>query len=1193
MYLAQNKKNREDFLRDKFIRALLHAGSLDDTARQLAVTRCEQLIDLIEEMQLSCEAKQGLAQARNDQLLKLFATELFDNAYKLLSFYKLARGADLSLPRGFWQWLSSNSSIQDLYLNYIERLIPVLPDNSSVEQLVEIFLHLCELNAHVDNPDLIEKVFKSLESRTLTVNAVHTLMFQIQPIISNRYRILNCVDEKSYWSTWTRIDDRTPSDQISLILDVCSDLVAKGLNYALVESLISIDHHWRGLEQLAISTKKKEQQIVFDELTSILVEHSEHFKSDINSKQLFPRFMASLLLNPRLSREPKALRRVLSDAVKDALNRKLPEADLPHFLITFTTLCTGSTNQENSTLVLELLSKMGVWRVIGAVQEHGFQSSVHKLFNDLSILVLFFCKSRHLNFFETKERLLCALSDSSIRWALLRVAAALADLQIDPFRSEIPLFPRNIVVFQDPHEEEIIKVVLRQFIEYLEEQSCSTSRLFGNLSDVAFSLRLLGQLGLSKTELAVSLKILHPSSAMREVQPQSRNWVKLVSDVATRLLRQNPKLATLIYEDNHLSELFHLALAGVCENIKGSDFFREFVSGLPSAKRNERLVERYLNELEDIGFFECFYKSVSSIFLQSAELATTDSELTNESKILREVKLRLSCLLAGIIAATEVQDAGRRAHLKPFFKFLINNVCKQPEYEGVYPYVVGIANHLAVLSSSDSNFGSNFAVILEKLEQIFLHAYETKANPEQVSGILSHLVEYFEIFRTYDRDHAWVSLDIKRVLNGIDKFTKALFEPEGFVLKPVFTSPAEVYLAALSCGARFSPDFDLRKLQSILEAYPVEGLTPLFCAEETFECFDLGLNPMVKTMNIGSNDLSQIEKYLNPGGFEEANKRYQMWMDRIGGLIPFPQLFDKLIKDVSTSDSEKAGVITVYNQNLEQNLSEQEVRIIVAALLRYFNEKIPHLSSDLYHDRSIEAEQKIYSYLSSADQVVSHSLELLELHRKLIPGEPSPLFETICETLHSLSNHIQMQLRKCKTRVNPSSKIEFRLIPRKDPIDCWYGFLGDCCITDYYGNELNRSDFQPIRIVDCRGYIVGYVYVVMAEVEGRLSLVVAGIEPNFHVKQRLEPYSFVEGLFGALVRLVKRIKVGGRPVEGVYVNAGFYGLRDDGRISQLSEIRDAIRKIGNQHLKELSSPVWFPKEYSTPIKYVYDISDLN
>ncbi|MCS6961976.1 MAG: hypothetical protein NZT61_05695 [Deltaproteobacteria bacterium] len=857
--------------------------------------------------------------------------------------------------------------------------------------------------------------------------------------------------------------------------------------------------------------------------------------------------------------------------------------ELAHFLLSLAVCDVGSGSEWVLDKVYWPVRKEFLNALVHRCRKRKFNSSCYKIFNT------FFYHVSYCPTWREDPWSLLKLTESYLRLAFLEICEELAIYVSNK--------PWNSTISSDVELQKIVSVALNSLKKFdRNDQYGPSQALFRYLASIVNTLQTLRLKNFSKTEIACSISVLFLKSDLGRGLSLTTVSINIVGEFIRQLLQEIPEIATAILTDKYnLSQLLNLALYAI---------FGPFLDELSrndaeNGHSEDEIFEECKRQLSNCGFFECLKKVVLSIDAFSSEVHKGSNSGDNSVDACTLIERKLINLLKGFMLATECKSSQdqhqvlRRAFVSEFYlQYLSHNDCPYSEYSILWPNVVGLGCQLTSIVSRDDDFKSNFEKIVECLEKFLGTAFEQTLGRDQVELTLDWILQYLNLVITPERLELGSTVNVEEIVNELSKFIKARFEPGTFSLTPKDINPPQVYLAAINCGARFSSYFDSRKLYSLVEVYPPYGLESVFSEEETFECFILGQDSNARIVNLGSHDLSEIEKYLNPGGFEKANKRYEDWIRGMPENATFLEIFDRLIRHVSFKQGTQITAEHISHQKPEQNLADEQTRIITAALLRYFNDRLPHLVTGICHDRSPEAQQEIYSYLSSAEQVVSHSLEQLEQNRHLIPKDLQPSFETVVDTLNSLADHIQEQLRKCKTEASCTSKARFRLVPRKDPIDCWYGFLGDCCITDVYGNELSRSDFQPIRIMDDRGYIVGYVYVVIAEVEGRLSFVVAGIEPNYLIKTRIDYGSFVEGLLGGLVRLSKRVKVDGRAVEGVYVNAGYKGERDDGRISQLSQVRDAIRKLGKEYLRELDRPVQFPYTYSKPISYVYDISSV-
>ncbi|MCS6961464.1 MAG: hypothetical protein NZT61_03030 [Deltaproteobacteria bacterium] len=1161
---------------------------------EFVLVRFRKLVDTLRDVSMNLSASFLDNELSLDYIMHLFSPEVLENTYRFLRLLKHSSSANRSLLHELELWLILSKHQQEFYLSKLERLIKVLPDKSQIKQAALIATTLGALGAEQYDREVVEKIFNALTSNTALI-----------PLISNsrehiyQWHFPRCVGaQRSDWIIFMARSFR-----------LLADFSSGDVDQRLLEALTLSEDKWFTIRRIDLPKEQGQRQILLDTLVKMVKKYEQIFTASDETVAVFPHFVVSILSNPLFVSDPEIFERIIHDALNSALKHRLSDEDLAHFLVSFSLCFVRSACELSPQKREERISNELVNDIVQGCKEKRFSLLSYRIFNLFAHPAPWSCNCLR------EEGLSPQLIGSSLRFLLLQISAELS--QYVGGQSSIE------ELCKDPALLKIVSIVLDLIRLAKREKTPNTRKeLFSCFQTVVSVLSVLRLQGFSKAEVACSLSILSDHMFCKlcgergGTLPFNKTSSEIVCKFARHLIIKLPDVATLILTDGHIlpSLLYdHLdALIGdILDKALRSKFYSKLFKplrkfggifgqgssfGRESSQSEGHIVQACWEQLETSRLLECFQKMLFTDDTTLNEGSEGSNCVSGSAGASEFIQRKLTNLLKGLKLATDgiSQDLPRgvrRAFIaKLYFQYLVRNDCPYWEYRRLWHRIVGMACYLASIASRDDDFESNFKTIYGCFKKFLDTAFEKKLSCDQVDEALFWMMDYLNTVLKSN----WLKLisrfNVENIVNELNKVIRAYFEPGTFSLAPEYIDIPWVYFAAVNCGARFSSDSDLEKLCSLVEVYPFYGLKPVFSEEETFECFVLGQDSKVRIINLGSDDLSKIEKHINPSSFEKTNKRYQNWIQAIPENATFPEVFARLITYVSSKAGIQLTTDQMSDQKLEQNLTEQQIQIITAALLRYFNDTLPQLTSGIYHDRSPEAQQEIYSYLSLADQVVSHCLEQLEQYRHLIPENLMTCFDTVVKTLNSLSDHIQRQFRKCKTEASRTMKARFRLVPRKDPIDCWYGFLGDCCITDYFGNELSRPDFQPVRIVDERGYIVGYVYVVIAKVEGRMSFVVAGIEPNYLIKRRIDYDSFVEGLLGGLLRLSRKVTIDGRLVQRVYVNAGDEGKRDDGRISQLSEIRDAIRKRGKGHLKKLNRPVRFPRKYDEPIRYVYDIS---
>ncbi len=179
-------------------------------------------------------------------------------------------------------------------------------------------------------------------------------------------------------------------------------------------------------------------------------------------------------------------------------------------------------------------------------------------------------------------------------------------------------------------------------------------------------------------------------------------------------------------------------------------------------------------------------------------------------------------------------------------------------------------------------------------------------------------------------------------------------------------------------------------------------------------------------------------------------------------------------------------------------------------------------------------------------------------------------------------NSINSELGKfAKGKATQEQTIELKAT--KTVLDAFYDALGQNCICRY-GFELDRPDFQPIRLVDPKtNEHFGVVYALSGVVNGVPSMIVAGIEPKKRFAYAVNSGQFMKGRLDNLEKIAKLNGLTG----GVYSNVGKNGA-DDGRVAQYDVTRNAIQRESKGYLElARKEQIQFPKEFNQPIKYLW------
>lgn len=245
-----------------------------------------------------------------------------------------------------------------------------------------------------------------------------------------------------------------------------------------------------------------------------------------------------------------------------------------------------------------------------------------------------------------------------------------------------------------------------------------------------------------------------------------------------------------------------------------------------------------------------------------------------------------------------------------------------------------------------------------------------------------------------------------------------------------------------------------------------------------------------------------------------------------------------------------------------------------------------------------------YRFLSDfKDGVLNHIFEVLlekgvDLHaiteQEGAPGgknrrkrtvETNPETRRARQKIHlfRLEYQIDGELKKYR-KSGVGDEQEIAIAATKGMVDVLYGDLGDCCIIRNYGCELEREDFQPLRLFDPKTKEqLGVLYVTLGKIEGHDVLEIVGIELKKEFSRKINQNSFMRGLTKALGAIAKE-----NEVDGVFTNCGRHGTwSDDGRISQQSETRDAIEAVAGKPFNVAKEEqVNFPAAFRSKVSWI-------
>lgn len=198
--------------------------------------------------------------------------------------------------------------------------------------------------------------------------------------------------------------------------------------------------------------------------------------------------------------------------------------------------------------------------------------------------------------------------------------------------------------------------------------------------------------------------------------------------------------------------------------------------------------------------------------------------------------------------------------------------------------------------------------------------------------------------------------------------------------------------------------------------------------------------------------------------------------------------------------------------------------------------------------------------------------------------------------LLDLLTKVSQELSKFKVYATYQGTRQVAMAISKGPLDAFYGELGDCCANKNYECELERPDFQPVRLFDPKtSEQLGEIYVFTGKVDGHPALIVAGVLPRRNFAESVSKEALVRELIEGLKEVAaENGYVDSHGLPAVYTNAGgpTWG-QADGRIAQIYQLHKIIRRLTlPEHqeraiLLEDSEVIAFPSTRSDePIRWI-------
>lgn len=166
--------------------------------------------------------------------------------------------------------------------------------------------------------------------------------------------------------------------------------------------------------------------------------------------------------------------------------------------------------------------------------------------------------------------------------------------------------------------------------------------------------------------------------------------------------------------------------------------------------------------------------------------------------------------------------------------------------------------------------------------------------------------------------------------------------------------------------------------------------------------------------------------------------------------------------------------------------------------------------------------------------------------------------------LLDLRSKVKHELSKFKVNATYRGTRQIAMAISKGPLDAFYGELGDCCANTHYECELERPDFQPVRLFDPNTFEqVGVNYTFTRMVDGHPALIVAGILPKRDFANSVSKEELVKEVVKGLKAIaLENGLVDSHGVPAVYTNTGGPNWgRADGRIAQMYELHKIIRQL--------------------------------
>ncbi|MCS6961977.1 MAG: hypothetical protein NZT61_05700 [Deltaproteobacteria bacterium] len=288
-------------LSEQFRQIISGLSDLDENSRHLALARSEEFANLLAGFGSAVSPNFFVEEISEEEFRRLFLTEAFETTYQFLTLLKQSFSPDRKLDYELQYWILVSKDDQEFYLSNLEKVFSVLPEKSHSNGVTLIAITLCGLEAHRLNRELVEQIFAFLRDNP-----------ELAPVIS----------EAVAFSYYDVVNPRLAAPRslylgyLSFVFNLILDLSSKAIDSRLLEALIHSQDYWSLLDKVIVPESKSEQELMRQTLAEILLTHESIFTSTPELVELFPDFLASLILNPLFVAKPECVKDILNKAVE-------------------------------------------------------------------------------------------------------------------------------------------------------------------------------------------------------------------------------------------------------------------------------------------------------------------------------------------------------------------------------------------------------------------------------------------------------------------------------------------------------------------------------------------------------------------------------------------------------------------------------------------------------------------------------------------------------------------------------------------------------------------------------------------------------------------------------------------------------------------------------------------------------------